>query len=52
MAAIDTKGPRVPAQNDLYTTLLVVAAGLLFAGIIFVITRSVQLFDWPFATGG
>jgi hypothetical protein len=41
--------PRVPAQNDLYTALLIMAAALLFAGLIFLLVRSVQLFDWPWA---
>jgi len=41
--------PQFAPRDDLYTTLLIVAAGLLLTGIIFVSVRSVQLFDslWP-----
>ena len=45
--------PKVPAQNDLYTVLLIVAAGLLFIGTIYLGVRSYQLFEslWPPAGG-
>lgn len=44
--------PRVPAQNDLYTALLVLAAATLLVGLIFVLTQSIRLYEWPFGVGG
>ena len=43
--------PRVPAQNDIYTALLIMAGVLQFAGLVFLLVRSVQLFDWPWSAG-
>mgnify|MGYP006908370209 CR=1 FL=1 len=52
MAPQPGNSPRIPAQNDLYTVLVVIAAALQFVGLIIILIRSVQLFDWPFAVGG
>ncbi len=49
MAAPPT-GQRVPAQDDLYTVLLIIASTLLLIGIIFVAVRSTQLLDSVFGT--
>lgn len=49
MASPLGNSPKVPAQNDLYTVLVAVAAALLLGGIIFLLVRSVQFFDWPWA---
>ena len=45
-------GPRVAAQDDLYTVLLIIAAALLLFGIIFIAVQSNRLLDsvfgaWP-----
>ncbi len=37
-------GPRIAPQNDLYTAMLMIAAGLLLFGIIFISVRSMNLF--------
>jgi hypothetical protein len=46
-------GPRVAAQNDLYTVLLIAAASMLFIATIYLGVRSHQLFEslWPPAGG-
>jgi hypothetical protein len=36
-------GPRVAAQDDLYTVLLIIASALLLFGTVFVMIRSNQL---------
>lgn len=48
-----TTGPRVAPQNDLYTALLIVAAGILLVGIVYLAVRAQTLFGsiWP-APGG
>jgi len=53
MASNGPKGPHIAPPDDLYTALLILAAGLLLFGIVFVSVRSVQLFGslWP-AGGG
>ena len=45
--------PQVAPQDDVYTALLVIAAGLLLVGVIYLAVRSQQLFGtvWP-ASGG
>ncbi len=35
---------RIAAQDDLYTTLLIIATVILFLGIIFMVVRSAELF--------
>jgi hypothetical protein len=52
MASQPGNSPKVPAQNDLYTVLVIVAAALLLGGIIFLLFRSVQLFGWPWEMAG
>jgi hypothetical protein len=44
MAQPNITGPRVPPQNDLYTFNLIVAAGLLLIGIIYVAVQTVGMF--------
>ena len=45
-------GSKVPAENDLYTFLLIAAAGLLFGGTIFLIVKTAQLFGSVFPPAG
>lgn len=45
-------GPRVAAQDDLYTVLLIVATALLLFGIIFVAIRSSQILETVLPIGG
>ena len=49
MALQKPNGPHVPPPDDLYTTLLIVAAVVLFAGILFIGVRSQGYFGslWP-----
>jgi hypothetical protein len=44
MPPVTPSGPRYAPQNDLYTTLLIVAFGLLLIGTIYLVVRSSQLF--------
>jgi len=50
--ATQPTGPRLVPADELYTTLLMVATGLLFVGIVFIIVRSVQLFGSVFPAPG
>jgi len=52
MAQQSPSRPNIAPQNDLYTLLLIIAATLLLTGIIFILFRSAQLFDWPWASSG
>jgi hypothetical protein len=45
-------GPQVPPADDLYTTLLIVAAGMLLIGIIFLAVRTVGLYEALLPPGG
>ncbi|MCC7420751.1 MAG: hypothetical protein IT428_10735 [Planctomycetaceae bacterium] len=45
-------GPRVAAQDDLYTVLLICATALLLIGTIFIAVRSSMLFDTAFPVAG
>ena len=53
MAQQGAPGPRIAPQNDLYTALLITAAGFLLVGIIYLAARCSMLFGsiWP-APGG
>ena len=53
MALDAPKNTQVAPPDDLYTVLLIVAAGLLLTGIIYISVRSFQLFDslWPVGGG-
>ena len=48
-----TPGPRVQAQNDLYTLMLIIAAGLLLIGIVYLAFKCQSMFGsvWPAAGG-
>jgi hypothetical protein len=52
MAQQSPTGPKITPQNDLYTVLLIIAASMLFAGIIYLLVRSVLILDWPWAASG
>ena len=53
MAAVGPKNNQVAPADDLYTTLLIIAAAVQLIGVVFVAVRSVQIFEslWP-AGGG
>jgi hypothetical protein len=44
--------PRVAPQNDVYTILLILAAGLLLVGIIYLAVRATSLFGSVFPPAG
>ncbi len=52
MAPPNETGPRIAAQNDLYTVMLIVAAAMLLFGIVFLVVRSLQLFGTLLPSGG
>ena len=52
MAQQTPSGPKIAPQNDLYTLLLIIAASVLFIGIVYLIARSVQILDWPWNMSG
>ena len=52
MAQQSPTGPKLAPQNDLYTVLLIIAASMLFAGIVYILVRSVLILDWPWSMSG
>jgi hypothetical protein len=52
MAPPNDAGPKVNARNDLYTALLVTAAGALLIGIVYLVVRSYQLYGSVLPAGG
>lgn len=52
MAQPPGQGQKVAPQNDLYTALLMMAAGLLLFGVIYLAVRCTQLFDSVFPAAG
>jgi hypothetical protein len=44
--------PKVAARDDLYTAMLVIAAGTLLIGIVYLVVRSYQLFGSVLPSGG
>ena len=53
MARQGGTGFKAAPQNDLYTSLLIIAAALLLLGTIYIAARSSQLFGsiWPVSGG-
>jgi len=52
MAQMNTNGPQVSPPDDLYTVLLITAAGLLLIGIIYFAVRTTSLFESLIPPGG
>lgn len=52
MAPPNDNGPKIAPQNDIYTLMLIMAAGMLLYAIIVLVVRSFELFESLLPPGG